>query len=240
MVTSGGHMAQVKKPDLKVLELRRSGTLHPHPDSVTDALFKANPFFDPRDLLQVRYEMLRRHRVEGASIVDVAATFGISRPTIYRAQAWAQAFSGSDRVCAQPASFRFPLDHCCLSPSHSGEVWDHCSPAQSRAGAEAQKKTTQSSLRSPMAEGAVEAYEGLRREAVQPDGQPEHLEGRALLMRRGMAAWAHLRPSTSPHPLESHFQSADPSPRLVSPADEVVRLVASLILSVRRKDFLYG
>jgi transposase len=87
MVTSGGHMAQVKKPDLKVLELRRSGTLHPHPDSVTDALFKANPFFDPRDLLQVRYEMLRRHRVEGASIVDVAATFGISRPTIYQAQA---------------------------------------------------------------------------------------------------------------------------------------------------------
>jgi transposase len=80
-------MAQVKKPDQKALELKRTGTLHPHPDSVTDALFKENPFFDPRDLLQVRYEMLRRHRVEGVSIVDVAATFGVSRPTVYQAQA---------------------------------------------------------------------------------------------------------------------------------------------------------
>jgi transposase len=79
-------MAQVKKPDQKALELRRTGTLHPHPDSVTDALFKENPFFDPRDLLQVRYEMLRRHKVEGVSIVDVAVTFGVSRPTVYQAQ----------------------------------------------------------------------------------------------------------------------------------------------------------
>lgn len=79
-------MAQVKKPDQKPLELRRTGTLHPHPDAVTDALFKANPFFDSRDLLQVRYEMLRRHRVERASVVDVAASFGISPPTIYQAQ----------------------------------------------------------------------------------------------------------------------------------------------------------
>src|SRR5579885_3521166 len=87
MVTSGGHMAQVKKPDLKVLELRRSGTLHPHPDSVTDALFQENPFFDPRDLLQVRYEMLRRHTAENMSILDAAAAFGVSRPTFYQAQA---------------------------------------------------------------------------------------------------------------------------------------------------------
>ena len=77
----------MKKPDQKALELRRTGTLHPHPDSLTDALFKENPFFDPRDLLQVRYEMLRRHRVEGVSIVDVAVTFGVSRPTVYQAQA---------------------------------------------------------------------------------------------------------------------------------------------------------
>jgi transposase len=37
------------------------GTFNPHPESVSDVLFIANPFFDPRDLLQVRYEMLRRH-----------------------------------------------------------------------------------------------------------------------------------------------------------------------------------
>lgn len=80
-------MAKLKKPDPKTLELKRTGTLNPRPESVADALFKENPFFDPKDLLQVRYEMLRRHSVEGVSIVDAAANFGVSRPTVYQAQA---------------------------------------------------------------------------------------------------------------------------------------------------------
>ena len=80
-------MAKRKKPDQKSLELQRTGTLNPHPDSISDPLFKQDPFFDPKDHLQVRYEMLRRHSVEGASIVDVATQFGISRPTVYQAQA---------------------------------------------------------------------------------------------------------------------------------------------------------
>jgi len=79
-------MAQLKKPDHKTLELKRTGTLNPRPDSISDTLFQENPFFDPKDLLQVRYEMLRRHSVEGASIVDVASRFGVSRPTLYQAQ----------------------------------------------------------------------------------------------------------------------------------------------------------
>ena len=80
-------MAKPKQPAQKTLELKRTGTLNPHPGSVSDGLFKENPFFDPNDLLQVRYEMLRRHSVEGASIVDVAVKFGVSRPTVYQAQA---------------------------------------------------------------------------------------------------------------------------------------------------------
>jgi len=80
-------MTKPKKPTQKTLELKRSGTLNPHPDSVSDTLFRENPFFDPKDLLQVRYEMLRRHSVEAASIVDVAARFGVSRPTVYQAMA---------------------------------------------------------------------------------------------------------------------------------------------------------
>ena len=79
-------MAKLKKPDQKTLELKRTGTLNPHPDSVSDTLFQENLFFDPKDLLQVRYEMLRRHSVDGVSIVDVAASFGVSRPTVYQAQ----------------------------------------------------------------------------------------------------------------------------------------------------------
>ena len=80
-------MPKLKKADQKTLGLKRTGTLNPRPDAVSDTLFKENPFFDRKDLLQVRYEMLRRHSVEGVSIVDVATNFGVSRPTVYQAQA---------------------------------------------------------------------------------------------------------------------------------------------------------
>src|SRR5215467_6520283 len=62
-------------------------TLNPHAESVTDPLFQQNPFFDPRDLLQARYEMLRRHTADQMSILEAAAAFGVSRPTFYQAQA---------------------------------------------------------------------------------------------------------------------------------------------------------
>jgi transposase len=80
-------MAKPRKVDQKAVELKRTGTLNSHPDSVSDRRFQENPFFDPKDLLQVRYEMLRHHRVEGVSIVEVATRFGVSRPTVYQAQA---------------------------------------------------------------------------------------------------------------------------------------------------------
>ena len=80
-------MAKPRKADPKTLQLQRNGTLNPHPGTVLDPLFQANPFFDPRDLLQVRYEMLRRHSSEGMSIRDAALAFGVSRPTFYHAQA---------------------------------------------------------------------------------------------------------------------------------------------------------
>jgi transposase len=79
-------MPKAKKTDPKTIELKRTGTLNPHPADISDTLFKENPFFDPKDLLQVRYEMLRRHSVEGHSIVDIAANFGVSRPTVYQTQ----------------------------------------------------------------------------------------------------------------------------------------------------------
>ena len=43
-------------------------------------------FFDPRDLLQVKYEMLRRVRVDGYTVSRSAASFGFSRPSFYQAQ----------------------------------------------------------------------------------------------------------------------------------------------------------
>ncbi len=75
------------KSDSKADTLRKQGCLHPHPDRVTDEAFASGEFFDPRDLVQVKYEMLRRVRVEGQAISHAAASFGLSRPTYYQAQA---------------------------------------------------------------------------------------------------------------------------------------------------------
>jgi transposase len=80
-------MAKHGQGDPKTLELKRTGTFNPHAEGVTDPLFRESPFFDSRDLLQARYEMLRRHRVEGRSILETAAAFGVSRPTFYQSQA---------------------------------------------------------------------------------------------------------------------------------------------------------
>lgn len=79
-------MAKRSQRDQKTKELKQTGTLNPHPETVADPLFKQNRFFDPRDLLQTRYEMLRRHTAEQMSILDAAAAFGVSRPTFYQAQ----------------------------------------------------------------------------------------------------------------------------------------------------------
>lgn len=79
-------MAKPPRRDPKRVALARDGALNPHPEAIRDPLFAGNPFFDARDLVQVRYEMVRRHRADGVAISDVAAAFGVSRPTFYKAQ----------------------------------------------------------------------------------------------------------------------------------------------------------
>jgi transposase len=77
-----------KKPDDPKLEvLRQHASLHPHPEKVRDELFQSADFFDPRDLAQVKYEMLRRVQKDGESVSQTATAFGFSRPSFYQAQA---------------------------------------------------------------------------------------------------------------------------------------------------------
>lgn len=80
-------MADRKRPDAKRDALRLRGTLNPRPERVADELFQESQFFDAKDLLQVKYEMIRRVKVEGASVAGAAETFGVSRPSFYAAQA---------------------------------------------------------------------------------------------------------------------------------------------------------
>jgi transposase len=62
-----------------------AGALHPHPERVRAALFDRHRFFDPLDKVQVKYEMLRAHVVEGQTVVVVSEAFGFSRQTFYTA-----------------------------------------------------------------------------------------------------------------------------------------------------------
>lgn len=72
--------------DAKSARLKALGVLNPHPERVQAEEFQIGSFFDPRDLLQVKYEMLRKVQIEGAAKVDAAALFGVSRPTYYQAE----------------------------------------------------------------------------------------------------------------------------------------------------------
>jgi transposase len=61
--------------------------LNRYPQRVRASWFQADGFFDARDLVQVKYEMLRQVSIEGAKKADAAALFGVSRPTFYQAEA---------------------------------------------------------------------------------------------------------------------------------------------------------
>ena len=73
--------------DSKSRALWKHGALHTRPERVHDPLFQHSDFFDPRDIVQVKYDMLRRVGVERASVTKVTEQYGVSRPTYYETKA---------------------------------------------------------------------------------------------------------------------------------------------------------
>jgi transposase len=71
--------------DPKAAELARSRTLNAHPETVTVQLFASSEFFDARDLVQVKYEMVRQVEAQGAPVSATADAFGMSRQSYYSA-----------------------------------------------------------------------------------------------------------------------------------------------------------
>jgi transposase len=67
--------------------LLEEGTLNPTPEKVRDPKFQESEFFDPHDVVQVKYEMLRRVSIDNTSVTEVSDEYGISRPTYYQARA---------------------------------------------------------------------------------------------------------------------------------------------------------
>lgn len=70
--------------DAKIKFLQKEGLINPKPERVSHSLFQTHDFFDPLDLPQVRYEMLRIARVEHAPVSEACRLFGFSREYFYR------------------------------------------------------------------------------------------------------------------------------------------------------------
>jgi transposase len=77
----------VKHKRSKVSALAEDGVLNPTPEKVGDPKFQEDGFFDRRDIVQVKYEMLRRVSVDKMSVTEVSDEYGVSRPTFYQAKA---------------------------------------------------------------------------------------------------------------------------------------------------------
>jgi len=64
--------------------LEKEGLLNAKPERVSHTLFETLDFFDPFDLPQVRYEMIRSARVEKMAVAEACKLFGFSREYFYK------------------------------------------------------------------------------------------------------------------------------------------------------------
>ena len=79
-------MPPTRRASDKRAALRQQGTLNPRPQAVQSPLFQDSAFFDPADLVQVKYEMLRQVQVDHQPVAQAAQAFGFSRPAFYHTQ----------------------------------------------------------------------------------------------------------------------------------------------------------
>jgi transposase len=64
--------------------LKESGNFNHRASDVKDNLFIHNDFFDPHDIMQVKYEMLRKVSKENCPVTEAIHLFGMSRPYYYK------------------------------------------------------------------------------------------------------------------------------------------------------------
>ncbi|MGH3190648.1 MAG: helix-turn-helix domain-containing protein [Streptosporangiaceae bacterium] len=75
-----------RRDDAKTQALAASRTLNSRPEGVTDPAFGLGGFFDPADLVQVKYEMVRKAEAADVPVSQAAAGFGFSRQSLYSAR----------------------------------------------------------------------------------------------------------------------------------------------------------
>ena len=95
-----------RREDPKLAALRAERSLNSRPEAVVDEAFRESEFLDARDLVQVKYEMVRRVRVEGEPVSRAARAFGFSRQSFYQAAAALTAGGLAALVPARPGPRR--------------------------------------------------------------------------------------------------------------------------------------
>ena len=127
--------ASPKKGDRSLTQEQRRrtlaavGLLHPRPESVVAQVFvSGGPFFFALDKVQVKYEMLRAHLVDGLPVVGAASQHGYSRAAFYLV---AEAFDeeGMQGLLDEKRGRRAPLK---VTP----EINEYVRSAQHLSGAE--------------------------------------------------------------------------------------------------------
>src|SRR6266852_2146362 len=165
--------------------LRQQGCLNPHPEQVADPLFQQSDFFDAHDLVQVKYEMLRRVQIDQQPVSQAAAA------------ASAQADSPGAGICATDPIRTAIVGHRPSRSRDSRTLWCSRSPTEYRARCGATGKKTTLNQRpvvtsaEPVAQGTgatlLAAYEDLRQPVL--GGLSSKGLGMSLLLGQGMAVW---------------------------------------------------
>ncbi len=211
-------MGTPKKDRRKLETLRQQGCLNSRPERVEDELFANSEFFDVHDLLQVKYEMVRRVQVDGVEVSTAARTFGVSRPTVYQAIASFEAGGlggllprrpgprGAHKLNVEVVDFILgvlandpelkPAD--LVAVLHEQFALEVHPRSIERAVARAEKKNSLNSPSMAVVEvdvepgkGLVEDYENLRDCAM--TGRAAMVRrGLAVLLQSGMASWMRV------------------------------------------------
>jgi hypothetical protein len=214
--------SQRDRKKAKADALAEEGTLNPTPEKVGDPKFRDNEFFDSRDAVQVKYEMLRRVLVESASITQATQEYGVTRPTCYQAktnfdeagiaglvpEAWSAGHARSRHGAGLRARARWGRRTDPGARPRGGNpaaVWSGCAP-----------RTIERAIReknSPIAAATTTAHDALPSRSPRPTTRElrqaalggalplEARSGLALFLRRGMWAWARaLASSVEPLP----------------------------------------
>ena len=222
------------------------------PKHVQDELFRTNEFFDPRDLVQVKYEMLRRAQVEGLPISQAAEGFGFSRPAYYHALEAFQAHGLPGLIRKRPGpkrAHKFPRKSLTTSnnsaptPSFRWPRWWRRSarsfvswsiPAASSELWNGDEKKGDEEFLRWRAAGFGEVDDTLR---GTPPPDPGRTEGggwgRALLLRRGLVAWMQAWPSDESTGQEATTPAEPSAAATTLPAGlcgEITRVLVNMIL----------